>query len=257
MKTRGWLFLPLGAAFFALFFSAMRDLPPVSQYRGPYGYVLNSVCVYQRHATDVVTAINFDYRGFDTVGEEFILFTSVMGVALLLRKQKDEKSRQPRDHARERAIPPINDAVRVLGLGLVGAMVAFGVYVVTHGQLTPGGGFQGGVILASIPLMVYLIANVETILAIAPQELVEVGEALGAAAFVCLGLLGMFFGAPFLTNVLPLGQTGSVISAGTIPLISLTTGLEVAAGFILLQIVFLDKVLLRRWRGPQGWEGPE
>lgn len=42
------------------------DYGPVGHYAGPYGDVLNSLSVYQRHATDVVSAINFDYRGFDT-----------------------------------------------------------------------------------------------------------------------------------------------------------------------------------------------
>ncbi len=251
MNLRGWLFLPLGAAFVALFLWGLHDAPPLGQYRGPYGDVINSLTVYERHATDAVTAINFDYRGFDTLGEEFILFTSVMGVTLLLRPQPDDESRPPRDGAEERTVPPISDAIRVLGLGLVGVMIAFGVYVVTHGQLTPGGGFQGGVLLASIPLMVYLISTYETMCRVAPHWLVEVSEAVGAGGFVLLGFLGMWMGVHFMQNVLPLGQTGSVLSAGTIWAISVTTGLEVSAGFILLQIAFLDETLTRKYRGPR------
>ena len=48
----------------------------------------------QRHATDIVTALNFDFRAFDTLGEEFILFASVSGVALLLRQLRDEDERR-------------------------------------------------------------------------------------------------------------------------------------------------------------------
>ena len=49
--------------------------------------------VPERHATAVVTAINFDYRGFDTMGEEFILFAAVLGLALLLREPREERDR--------------------------------------------------------------------------------------------------------------------------------------------------------------------
>ena len=69
----------------------MRGLPAFGSYQGPYGYVLNQVAVAERHATDVVSAINFDYRGFDTLGEEFILFASIAGAALLLRRERDEE----------------------------------------------------------------------------------------------------------------------------------------------------------------------
>ncbi|HYY69400.1 MAG TPA: MnhB domain-containing protein [Terriglobales bacterium] len=251
MNLRQRLFLPLGAAFLALFLWGLHDMPPWGEYRGPYGDVVNSLAVYERHATDVVTAINFDYRGFDTLGEEFILFTSVTGVTLLLRRQKQDQPRPPRDSAEERTVPPVSDAVRVFGLALVGAMGVFGLYILTHGQLTPGGGFQGGVVLASIPLLVYLVSTYQDLCHIAPHWLVEVGEAVGASGFILLGLAGMLAGAYFLQNVLPFGQTGSAFSAGTIWALSLTTGLEVAAGIILLQIAFLDETLTRRYRGPR------
>src|SRR5438309_2937675 len=69
----------------ALFAWAVAGLPHFGDYRGPYGYVLNRVVVPERHTTNVVSATTFDVRGFDTMGEEFILFAAVMGVVLLLR----------------------------------------------------------------------------------------------------------------------------------------------------------------------------
>ena len=94
-KIRSVLFLPFGIAFFVLFLIAFRGLPPIGHYRGPYGDVLNAVAVNERHSTDVVSAVNFDYRGFDTLGEESILFASVIGVTLLLRKQPREEKGEP------------------------------------------------------------------------------------------------------------------------------------------------------------------
>ena len=68
-----------GLIFLGLYCYAALNLPPWGDYRGPYGDVIARLAVYERHATDTVNAINYDYRGFDTLGEEFILFTAVLG----------------------------------------------------------------------------------------------------------------------------------------------------------------------------------
>src|SRR5207248_1487676 len=114
------------------------------------------------HATDVVAAVNFDYRALDTLGEELILFASVVGVAVLLRKQADEREEPASEEAdcmARRCAPPMSDAVRTLAVGLVPFTVAFGVYLTSHGVPTPGGGFQGGVVLASAPLVLYVASD--------------------------------------------------------------------------------------------------
>ena len=243
-------FLASVATFFALYLWGLRGLPAFGHYRGPYGDVLNRVAVYERHATDVVTAVNFDYRGFDTLGEEFILFASVLGAMLLLRKQREEdKSEVEQDKTVERNPPPPSDAVRVLTLALVGPLVLFGLYIVTHGQLTPGGGFQGGVILATAPLLVYLAGDFETFKRITAHTLVEMTEALGAAGFIAIGLIGLAVAGAYLRNVFPLGKTGEVNSSGSIALISIATGAEVAAGFVLLLYAFLEQTLEIRLGG--------
>ncbi|MFL5344545.1 MAG: MnhB domain-containing protein [Hyalangium sp.] len=242
-----------GLGLAALYLWGASGLPPAGVYHGPYGIVLNQVAVTERHSTDIVTSVNFDYRGFDTLGEEFILFASVIGAALLLRKQKDEAEQgedskdSGEDKAASRRPPPPSDAVRTLGVGLVGINVVFGLYIITHGQVSPGGGFQGGVILATAPLLVYLAGDPRRFLRIVPHTLVEVAESCGATGFVLLGLLGLLRAAAFLQNVVPLGPPdGKITSGGTIPLISATTGLEVAAGFVLLLSVFLEQTLQKR-----------
>jgi multicomponent Na+:H+ antiporter subunit B len=220
----------------------MDALPPVGEYGGPYGDLINAVAPRERNVTDTVASVNFDYRGLDTMGEELILFTSVMGVALLLRRHPDEEE----DKEEEEEVPRTSDAVRLLTLGLVALTVAFGIYIVAHGQLTPGGGFQGGVILATAPLLVYLAGDAEKFLRVAPEHLVEAAEALGIFGFVAVGLVGLFAGRAFLQNVLPLGAPGSVFSSGTIALLNWITGLEVAGGFVLLLLTFLEETLRRR-----------
>ena len=131
-------------------------------------------------------------------------------------------------------------------MGLIGPVALFGIYIVTHGQVSPGGGFQGGVILATAPLLIYLAGEFETLRRIAPHWLAEVSEAVGAGGYILIGLIGTLAGEPFLTNVLPFGKAGEVTSGGIVPLINLTVGLEVSAGFLLLLMLFLEEALSER-----------
>lgn len=253
-QVRYWFFIASGVAFLAVFIAAVRDMPAFGHYRGPYGDVLNSITVYERHVTDVVTAVNFDFRGIDTLGEESILFLSVIGAVMLLRRQKGEeqeedKSTEKGDETKSRDAPRTSDAVRIMTLTLVGPLVVFGIYVVTHGQLTPGGGFQGGVILATAPLVVYIAGDFRTFKRITNQSLTEFAEGAGIFGYAAVGLIGLIVGGAFLQNVIALGTTGEINSGGTIPLLSLATGLAVAAGFVSLLYAFLEQTLEMRLRG--------
>jgi multicomponent Na+:H+ antiporter subunit B len=225
-------------------------LPRFGARPGRYAAALNRRSVPERHVTDVVTAVNFDYRGFDTLGEEFIFFAAVLGVALILRPQPDESVGHVSDYATGRAVPPTSDAVRVLGLGLTPPTVLFGLYIVAHGHLTPGGGFQGGVILATAVLLIYLAGEFEDLHGLYTEAILERAEALGGAGFVGIGLLGMATATAFLTNVLPLGKTGTVFSAGTVPLLNFTVGIEIAAGLVLLLTNFLHQTIVLRGATP-------
>jgi len=246
------LFFASAVLLFALLAWAMHDLPPFGHYRGPYGDVINSTTVYERHITDAITAVNFDFRGFDTLGEEGILFMSVIGVTTLLRRQKKEKKKDDPDESDElekHRAPEPSDAVKVITLGLVGPLVVYGLYIVTHGQITPGGGFQGGVILATAPLLVYLAGDLKTFKRITTHSMVEIAEAAGIFGFVAIGCLGLSIGAQFLANVLPLGETANFFSGGTVPLLNIATGLAVAGGFISAIYAFLEQTIEMRMEG--------
>ena len=92
-----------GSGFFALYCYAALNLPAWGDYRGPYGDMIARLAVYERHTTDTVNAINYDYRGFDTLGEEFILFAAVLGVMMLLRREPGTKTRISRARSRTQA----------------------------------------------------------------------------------------------------------------------------------------------------------
>jgi len=248
VRVRRVVFVAFGALLAVLLLLGFRGLPHFGDYQGVYGDTLNHVSVQERHITDVVTAVNFDYRGFDTLGEEFIFFAAVLGVALILRPQTGERPGHVVDWATGRAVPPTSDAVRVLGLGLTPPTVLFALYIIAHGHLTPGGGFQGGVILATGVLLIYLAGEFDDLHGLYTDVALERAEVIGASGYIAAGLLGLAGGTAFLDNVLPLGRTGSVFSAGTVPLIDVSVGLEIAAGLGLLVTTFLHQTIVLRRR---------
>jgi multicomponent Na+:H+ antiporter subunit B len=225
---------------------AFVGLPDFGHYRGPYGEILNRVAVPERSTTDVVTAVNFDYRGFDTLGEEFILFAAVIAVASILRTLRGERTRPPDDDAADRDVPETSLPIRVTGLGLVAPTILVGIYIVAHGHQTPGGGFQGGVVLATALLLTYLSADYMTLRAVGPSWLLELAEGLGAAGFALIGVAGLVFGSAFFENVLGKGIPGELPSAGTIPLSNAAVGLAVTGGFVFMLSEFLEQALTRR-----------
>ena len=229
------LFAVSSAVLAALFVWGLTGLPAFGDFHGEYGRILNSVAGTERHVTNVVASIVFDYRGFDTLGEEFILFTAVMGVALLLREARDDRER-PRDEVR-------SDAVRAVGLGLVGPTIVLALYVVAHGYLTPGGGFQGGVAVAGALVLLYAAGRYRAYRAASPQGMIDFAEGVGAGGYVAVGIAALIAGSAYLENIVDLGTKGTLAAAGTIPILNATAGLEVAAALVLLFHEFLEEVM--------------
>jgi multicomponent Na+:H+ antiporter subunit B len=248
-RTRLRVFLVAGAGVAALLVWGLAGLPDFGHYRGPLGNIYNELSVPRTSSTDVVTTVNFDFRGFDTLGEEFILFAAVVGVASLLRRLRDERERDADDDAVGRHAPDTSMAIRAVGLGLVAPSVLIGIYVVAHGHQTPGGGFQGGVILATALLLTYLAGDYLTLRKVGPLAVVEAGEGAGGAGFVLLATAGLVFAGSFFENFLPPGTPGNLLSAGTIPLDNVAVGLAVAGGFCFMLIEFLQQTLVRRRHG--------
>jgi multicomponent Na+:H+ antiporter subunit B len=245
--ARRWVFLVAGAGLVAFYLWGLTGLPGFGHYPGPYGFIINDVAVAQTHATGVVSAVNFEYRGFDTVGEEFILFMAAAGVSTVLRHLRGERQRSAIDDAIDRAVPPTSDAVRTVALLFTGPAVVMGWWLASHAQSTPSGGFQGGVVLATAFILIYLAGQFLVFERISPVDITDAVEAIGAGGFVCIGVSAIPMGLPYLYNYLPLGRTpGAIDSGGIIPLISFFVGLEVAAAFVLIVGELLEQTLLIR-----------
>ncbi len=118
----------------------------------------------------------------------------------------------------------------------------FGLYVILFGTVSPGGGFQGGVMVASACLLLYLGYGYKATTNVLNRELLEVSEAIGAIIYVLLAACGLFMGARFCQNVFyDIGNVGDLISAGTVTFMSFTVGYKVltGVGFLLLLMLYL------------------
>lgn len=242
-RVRLALFLVSALGLAWLFVAAFLEIPASGKYPGPYGDLVNERTVSLRRVSNAVGAVTFDFRGFDTLGEEFIFFAAVMGVRILLRPGKLETERQPVDHSDWRAPLPGNEGVLAASGFLLPVSLLVVLYVMAHGHLTPGGGFQAGTMLGSFVALLYLAGRYALFRKVASPEALDPVKSLSAAGFVVIGLMGLFMGGVFLLNVLPYGTFSKLASGGTLPLINSMVTLEVGAGVAVLVFEFLNQVL--------------
>jgi len=170
-------------------------------------------------AANLVTSVVVTYRGLDTLGEVTVLFISAAGVGLLLRRrQQRETGESPRT--------PASELVQTAAQLLMPMVFLFGVYVFVNGHLSPGGGFQGGAIIASGVLLLMLALPRSQV----SHRLLGATESLSGFAYVLVGVLGIVLAGGFLDNrIMALGEFGTLFSAGAIPIIYIFVGLKVGS----------------------------
>lgn len=169
-------------------------------------------------AANLVTSVVVTYRGLDTLGEVSILFLTAAIISFVLKiKRGDEEDREIRSSSEilisaSQVLTPIT--------------IMVGIYIFINGHLTPGGGFQGGAVIASAVLLMVL-ANPKLHI---NHSIISFVESISGFAFVLIGVIGIAVGGGFLDNrIMDLGTFGTLISAGAIPLIYIFVGLKVGA----------------------------
>lgn len=142
---------------------------------------------------NVVTAVLGSYRGYDTLGEVFVVFTAGIGVLFLLGSGAGQREGAFKPEGLRHYLIP-----RVLGRLLLPFIVLFGLYVQFHGEYGPGGGFQAGAIIAAGIILYALLEGEDQALRALPRKALVLMSALGALLFTGVGLLGIAFGGNFL-----------------------------------------------------------
>ena len=240
-STRYLLFFTGGGLFTVLFVWAAVGMPSFGSPFHPYRDLAVHAAV--AHSTaNVVSSVNFDQRAYDTLGEETIFFASVIGAAALLRPSNDEREEKHRDSGGRHLMA----STRLAGYVLMPVTLVVGLDVVAHGHVTPGGGFQGGVVLATGMHLLYVAGRYEALERLRPVNIVEYGEIAGMVAYAGLGLAGIAFAGAFLANVIPQGTLGQLVSAGTVDVLSFVVGVEVTAGAIVMLAHFFEQAISLR-----------
>lgn len=177
-------------------------------------------------SANLVTSIVANYRSFDTLGEVTVLFISAMGVSLMVGTS---------DKLIERS-----ESGFILKTGariLTPILLVVGIYVITHGHITPGGGFQGGSMIASSVLL--LILSDKDFVPVTRKF--KILEGVSGSIYILIGLAGMATTGYFLKNFVATGTVGELFSAGLIPVIYLFIGLKVGSELTGILADFLKK----------------
>ncbi|MDQ7793751.1 MAG: MnhB domain-containing protein [bacterium] len=174
---------------------------------------------------NAVARIIFDYRAHDTLGEATVLFVAVGAAAAVLVGRPGPFATRP--------VTGTDDPIlRTVARLVIPFVQVYAVYVITHGHVSPGGGFAGGTILGgSFVLYLFVFGPGRAARKLSPAR-GEMVEGLTALWYILVGLGGLLLGASFLANAaagFPLGVPGKLLSGGAIWLIGLGIGLKVAA----------------------------
>jgi len=170
-------------------------------------------------AANLVTAIVVTYRGLDTLGEVSILFLTAAIISFALTFKKE-------DELEERELRVTSEILSSATQVLTPIIMMVGIYIFMNGHLTPGGGFQGGAVIASAVLLM-LLTNPKLKIS---HSIIAFVESISGLVFIGIGIIGIVAAGGFLDNrIMSLGTFGTLLSAGAIPLIYIFIGLKVGA----------------------------
>lgn len=126
---------------------------------------------------------------------------------------------------------------------LAGIIFIYGIYIVLHGHITPGGGFAGGVIIAGAFILLILAFGSSALNLKKEVAGTSNTESVAILMVVILALMALLFGAKvFFSNFLAKGEPGELLSAGVIPLYNIFIGIEVAGAIL---TIFLALVIFK------------
>lgn len=192
----------LGTGAFIL--SALPDFPnwgdpqsPVNSTISPY-YIEHTI--RDAHVPNIVTTVLADYRGFDTLLETAVVFIACIAIYSILRTDAAKlKVTEPDIVTPPPAYDPTDSLIiRQASRIMVPFMQIFALYVIAHGHYSPGGGFQGGVILGASIILLCISFDLKYVLRQWTEKKIMLLTALGVLIYAAVGLACMIMGGEFL-----------------------------------------------------------
>jgi multicomponent Na+:H+ antiporter subunit B len=191
-------------ALLGLLLYVVANMPPM----GDAGNPTNSSEVIERylvqaeeetHTANVITGVILNYRGYDTMGEVSVIFCALAAVLAVLGREKRGKIYAYADRSRV----PSSVIVRTMVSFLVPFIILFSVYTIMHGEISPGGGFQGGAIIGASMIIFTTIFGLFESSERIPQRIRAPLEGSAVITFFVVGVLGIVGGGNFLTYAWP------------------------------------------------------
>lgn len=126
---------------------------------------------------------------------------------------------------------------------VAGLIFLYGIYIILHGHLSPGGGFAGGAIIAGSFILLILAFGSSALNLKKEVAGSSNTESLAILMVAIMAIMALLFGAKvFFFNFLPKGTPGELLSAGVIPLYNIFIGIEVAGAIL---TIFLGLVIFK------------
>jgi len=190
----------------------LQNMPSKIQTAGDALLKLNAT----EGVANAVTTVVVFFRGFDTLGEIAVLFIASLGIGLMLHSNSKCNIKAESNFM-------LQTASRLL----FPIIMLFGTYVMIYGHLSPGGGFQGGVIIASGVLLLLISHKAFEV----PHSVIVALETFAGVSYVLIGIIGLLVLDTFLGNFLPhdIAQMGMLLSGGIIPIIYIIVGIKVGS----------------------------
>ena len=190
--------------------------------------------VEEAGAPNIITGIILNYRGYDTMGEVSVIFSALCAVVALLDREKKKRSRSGVDVSGVKTSVVVSTVVRFT----VPLIAFFAIYIMLHGEGSPGGGFQGGAIAGASVILFALAFGLPESTDRMPLGARVPLESTAMFAFLAMGVIGITFGVHFLTYILPGLSAQAAETVRNLMLNVIEVGIGVGGGVIFISIVF-------------------
>jgi multicomponent Na+:H+ antiporter subunit B len=205
---------------------------PIHQHIAPYYMETTEKAI---DIPNVVTAILASFRGYDTFGETIVVFTAALCISLIL-KEESRSLKSPSETDLMIKDPVLN----VIAFLMVPIMILFGLYIQFHGDYTPGGGFQAGIIIASGIILYSMLFGVSATLKAIPYSIIKFTNALGILIYGGTGIITILLGKNFLSYDVLLANSVAGQKLG-IFLVELGVAFTVFSSMLIIYVNFVGK----------------
>lgn len=149
------------------------------------------------HIPNIVTSVLASYRGYDTLGETFVIFTAGLGVLALLGGLIPTRAEDYVEFS-DTASLRRHHILHVISKILIPVILLFGLYVQFHGDYSPGGGFQAGVIFAVAFILYAMVFGLSTAHKVISPGFLKWGMLCGVLIYGGTGIVSLLKGANYL-----------------------------------------------------------